>query len=104
MKRLLIASLSSLLLGFFTTEQSKAAIYTHNLTYTDSDHGNSLTARVSFDDSNLISSNYPDGVSSFGNGNFITDITFTYTSGGVPTTITSDDFNTSTARVRIEYS
>ena len=37
-------------------------------------------------------------------GNFITDITFTYTSGGVATTITSADFNTATARVRIEYS
>ena len=67
------------ILGIFNTQRVNSAIYTHTLNYTNSDHGHSLTGRVSFDDSNLISSNYPDGVFSFGSGNFITNITFTYT-------------------------
>jgi len=107
LKKLLIAGIGTFILGIFNTQRVNSAIYTHTLNYTNSDHGHSLTGRVSFDDSNLISSNYPDGIFSFGSGNFITNITFTYTNNTTNQvfTLTNTDFDDTTfGRVRIEYS
>ena len=107
MKKFLVASIGSLILGIFNTEKVNAAIYTHTLNYANSDHGHSLQGQVSFDDSNVIASNYPNGVYSFGSGNFITNITYTYTNNttGNVFTLSSSDFNDPVfAKVRIEYS
>ena len=57
-------------------------LVTHNLLYSASDHNTSLSGRVTFDDAHTPSSdNWPNG-STF-DTNFITDLTFTYTSSGV---------------------
>ena len=106
MKKILFAGFGSLILGLFNAGKVNATIYTHTLTYNNSDHGHSLEGRVTFDDTQLISSNYPNGVYSFGSGNFITDITFTYTNNTTSQvfTLTSSDFDDTTfGRVRIEY-
>jgi len=106
LKKILFASIGSLILGIFSTEKVNATIYTHTLTYNNSDHGHSLEGRVTFDDSQLIASNYPNGVYSFGSGNFITNITFTYTNNTTSQvfTLSNSDFDDTTfGRVRIEY-
>ena len=98
----LVASFG-LLTTLLSVGNARATIYTHNLTYNVSDHGNSLSGRVSFDDTQIPGSDsWPNG-STF-DTNFITDLTFTYVKGGITQTLTYSDFDSADARMRIEFS
>ena len=94
---------TGLLISLLSVGPISATIYTHNLNYNNSDHGNSLSGRVSFDDTQIPGSDSWPNVTTF-DTNFITDLTFTYTKDGVPSQITYSDFNSSDARMRIEFS
>ena len=97
----LVASFG-LLTTLLSVGSARATIYTHNLIYNDSDHGNSLEARITFDDAHIP------GTDQWPNGgpidfNFITNISFTYTGTGGVQTLSNSDFDSADALVRFEF-
>ena len=74
--------------------QIKAATFTHTLTYNPLDgSGDTLTATVTFDDSQVPA----DSINQNFDSNFITDITYTFTPNGLdPSTIVYSDFTDNT--------
>ena len=104
MKRIFLATIGILGLGFSLPVRSTT--YTHNLNYTHNDNSQSstLTGRITFDDADPNAQDTQEFGADFDTG-FITDLTFTYTdSNGVQTVINFSDFTTSRgAEYRINH-
>ena len=93
------------ILGFGITLPVVSATYTHNLIYTHNDNSqtSTLTGKVTFDDGDSDAQSPQEFGATFDTG-FITNLTFTYTTGGVSKTITYSDFNPARgARYRINH-
>lgn len=82
------------LLGFGFSLPVNSTIYTHNLNYTNTDNSgtSTLTGTVTFQDSDPNAQDIQIFGATFDTG-FITDITFTYTTGGSSSTVSYSDFN-----------
>ena len=104
LQKLLVASISFLLLGFFPVEKVKATSYTHNLLYTttDSETNATLSGLITFEDSHgLAQTNLGSGNDTNFSG-FITGVTFTYNNDnlGSPLTLTLSNIES----IRITHS
>ena len=92
MKRIFLATIATLGLGFSLPVRSTS--YTHILNYSNDDNSGTATleGRVTFEDSDPNAQDIQLFGETFDTG-FITNLTFTYTTGGVATTVSYSDFN-----------